>query len=77
MSENDIIRITKVNNIQIKNLHGDFLFPKENILEIENRKGDIRILSLVSERDITDIDYFAVCETSKTKRRDLFMEYSD
>ena len=74
MNDKDIIRITKVNNVRVENLHDGFLFPRQDVLEIENRGGDVRILSLTSERDITNIDYLKVRETDKTSRRDLFKE---
>ena len=71
---NDIIRITKVNNIRIENAHNGFLFPEQNILEIEDREGNVRILDLMASKDITSIDYLVVHETNKTKRKDLFKE---
>jgi len=77
MSDKDIIRITKVNNIQIENTHNGLLFPVQSILEVENRGGATRVLDLIAERDITDIDYFVVHETDKTKKKDLFIEYDD
>jgi len=74
MSEDDIIRITKINNVQIENTHNGLLFPLQNILEIEYRWGGIRILDLLADRDITDIKYFTVHETDKTSKKDLFIE---
>ena len=71
---NDIIRITKVNNIRIENAHNGFLFPEQNILEIEDREGNVHILDLMASKDITSIDYLVVHETNKTKRKDLFKE---
>lgn len=77
MNDKDIIRITKVNNVRVENLHDGFLFPAQDFLEIETRGGDVRILSLIAERDITDIDYLKLKETDKTKKRDLFKENMD
>lgn len=71
---NDIIRITKVNNIRIENAHNGFLYPEQNILEIEDREGNVHILDLMANKDITSIDYLVVHETNKTKRKDLFKE---
>ena len=77
MSNKDIIRITKINNVQLENIHNGFVFPMQNVLEVENREGAIRILDLIADRDITDIEYFIVHETSKTTRKNLFIEYKD
>ena len=77
MNEKDIIRITKVNNVQIENTHNGFMFPVQNILEIENRLGEVRVLDLMAQRDLTDIEYMVVHESAKTKRKDLFKEYDD
>ena len=32
--DNDIIRLTKINNVRILNKHNGYLFPYQNILEI-------------------------------------------
>lgn len=77
MNDNDIVRITKVNNVQIKNLHDEHLFPLQSVLEVENRGGYTRIIDLIADRDITDITYYEVCETPKTRRKDLFKEFID
>lgn len=77
MSDKDIIRITQVNNIHIKNLHDEHLFPLQSVLEVENRRGDIRIIDLIADRDITDIDYYVVCETPRTRRKHIFKEFID
>ena len=77
MSDKDIVRITKVDNVRIKNLHDGYLFPLQSVLEIEIRGGATRIIDLIADRDITDIDYYEVCETTKTRRKDLFKEYID
>ena len=75
--DNDIIRLTKINNVRILNKHNGYLFPYQNILEIEFRNGKKRVLDLISERDITEIDYFEVVKTNKTKEVNLFKEYED
>lgn len=77
MNEKDIIKITKIDNIRIRNTHNDYVFPLQSILKVETREGGIRILDLFSERDITSIDYFVVEETPKTKEHILFKEYED
>lgn len=77
MNDNDIVRITLVRNVHIKNTHDNHLFPLQDIIEIENRGGYVRILDLIADKDITDITYFEVCESEKTKRKDIFVEYND
>ena len=75
MNEKDIIKITKIENIKIKNTHNDFEYPLQSILKVETREGGSRIIDLMADRDITDIDYLVVKETPKTKEKILFKEY--
>ena len=77
MSDKDIIRITKTDFVQVENTHNGFMFPVQNILEIEYRDGGVRVLDLMAQRDITDISYLVVHESSKTKKKDLFRESDD
>lgn len=75
MNEKDIIKITKIDNVKIENTHNDFQYPLQSILKIETREGGSRIIDLMADRDITDIDYLVVKETPKTKEKILFKEY--
>ncbi len=75
--DKDIIKITKINNIRVQNKHNGYLFPYQSILEIEFRNGRKRILDLFSQRDITEIDYFEIVRTNKTKEVILFKEFED
>lgn len=77
MNDKDIIRITKTSNVRVENTHNGFMFPAQNILEIEYRNGEVRVLDLMAERDITNIDYLLVHDTSNTKRKELFKENDD
>lgn len=77
MSENDIIKIELVKNVRIENLHNDFLFPRQNIINVYFRNGNKRSLDLVSGRDFTEIEYFKVVENITTKRKVLFEEFDD
>jgi len=74
MNDKDIIRITKTSNVRVENTHNGFMFPVQNVLEIEYRDGGVRVLDLMAQRDITDIDYLVVHDSSNTKRKDLFKE---
>ena len=73
-SDKKVIAIVKFNNVQIRNKHNDFLFPMQDILEIDMEDG-FRIIDLFSQKDITDIDYFEIVTTPKTKKIVLFKEY--
>jgi hypothetical protein len=77
MNDKDIIRITKVDNVRVENTHNGFMFPVQNILEIEYRDGGVRVLDLMAQRDISDISYLVVHDSPKTKRKDLFKENDD
>lgn len=77
MSENDIIRIDFIKNINIQNLHNNFIYPKQSILKLYFRNKKYRIIDLLSEIDITEIDYFKILETKKTKIKTLFKEQTE
>ena len=77
MNENDIIKIELVKNVRIENLHNNFLFPRQNIINVYFRNGNKRSLDLVSGRDFTEIEYFKVVENITTKRKVLFEEFND
>lgn len=77
MNDKDIIRITKTSNVRVENTHNGFMFPVQNILEIEYRDGGVRVLDLMAQRDISDISYLVVHDSPKTKRKDLFKENDD
>lgn len=72
-SDRKIISITKIDNVRIKNTHNDYLYPTQSILEVDMDDG-YRIIDLIAKKDITDIDYFEVVTTSKTKKKVLFKE---
>lgn len=74
-SEKDIIKITKIDRVKIKNTHNETVFPEQSILKVEFRGGDCRILDLFSSYDITEIDYFEVINTPKTKEKILYKEF--
>ena len=68
----NIIEIAIKKNINIINLHNGVIFPTQSILVVSYENKDTRIIDLMSEKDITDIDYFKVIETEKTKKRIIF-----
>lgn len=69
-----IIRIAKKRNIRVKNTHNGVLFPKQDIIVIEFENSSKRIIDLMSEKDITDIDYLQVVESPKTKEINIFKD---
>ena len=75
MNNKDIVKIIRISNVRIENTHNGYLFPSQNILRIEYRDKTYRILDLISQKDITDIDYFKVINTNKTKEKTLFEEF--
>ena len=74
---NDIVKISKLNYVQIGNTHNEHLYPLQSVLIVEYRNKKQRIIDLVSNRDITSIDYFKVIRTNKTKEKILFKEESE
>lgn len=77
MDSKDIVKIIKIEKVFIKNTHHGFSYPRQDVLEITNRAGEVRIIDLLAERDITDIDYFKLIDDKKTTRRVVFQEYCD
>ena len=74
-----IIKIEYVDNVRYKNLHNNMIFPMQNILRIYFDNNTMRVIDLFSEKDTTDIDYFEVLETNRTKVRVIMedREYKD
>jgi hypothetical protein len=70
----DIIEIIKIDNVRVENTHNGVSYPPQSILKVIYRDNTYRILDLVSQKDITDIDYFKINETDKTKTKTLFIE---
>ena len=77
MNKDRIIQIVKLDNVQIENTHNGYKYPLQNVLEIDFANGKFRMIDLFSQKDITDIDYFKVVPTSKTKKKYIFKEYND
>ena len=70
----NIIEITKIKNVRIKNKHNGIIFPTQDILRVSFQNGDIRMIDLICEKDITDIDYFEIIESDKTKEKIYFKD---
>ena len=67
MSKEDIIKIEVEKGVRIQNLHNGFLYPKQNIIKVYYRNNKVRIIDLFSRLDITDIDYFKVCDNNDVR----------
>lgn len=74
VSDRDIVKILQVKNVRIKNTHNNYIFPYQNIMKIFFRNGESRTLDLFSRRDMTEVDYFEVIETEKTREKIIFQE---
>ena len=72
----NIVKIEYVKNVRIMNLHNDMVFPLQNILKIHFEDGSFRVIDLFSEKDMTNIDYYKVLETPRTKYKTLMEDES-
>ena len=74
-----IIKIEYVDNVRYKNLHNNMIFPTQSILKIYFDDNSVRIIDLFSEIDTTDIDYYEILNTYKTKTKVVMedREYKD
>ena len=77
MNDNDIIKIELIKNVRFKNIHNNFIFPPQSILEITFRNNEKRIIDLICEKDVTSIDYFKLIKTPKSKSHVLFEEIKE
>ena len=75
MFDKDIVKVELIKNVRVQNTHNGFVFPKQNIMKVYFRSGDIRTLDLFSGRDITDMSYFKIINGLTTKIKTLFKEY--
>ena len=73
----NIIKISKIDNVNVENIHNGYLFPSQSIIEVEFEDGSKRTLDLIANRDITDIDYFLVKKSYKSNEKIIFQQNSD
>ena len=74
MSNKDIVKISLIKNVCVRNTHNNIVFPKQDVLKIRFRNGEIRTLDLFSNKDMTEVDYFKIVETPKTKEKLIFFD---
>lgn len=73
---NNIVEIKKIKNVRIQNLHNDMLYPMQDLLEITFENGKTRTIDLFSEKDITDISYYKVINTKRTKSKIIMIDHN-
>lgn len=74
MSDKDIIKISKIKNVRVKNMHNGYVSRAFNIIQVEYRDGEKRIIDVKSRRDLTDIGYYAFMFPEKIKESVIFQE---
>lgn len=71
----EIIKITKVKNVEIKNSHTGIRYDKQNILKVIYRSGKESIIDLDGEKDITNVDYMKIIYPKKYKEKIIFSDF--
>lgn len=67
MFDSDIIKITKYKNCVIENTFEKVKFYRQNILKVDFRDKESRFIDLISNFDITEIDYLEIIKFGKGK----------
>ena len=64
----DIVELKKITNTKLKNLHDNRISVfTQDLLKIKFEDGQVRTIALFMETDITDVDYYEVLYTPRTK----------
>lgn len=71
-SKKDIVCITLIENATIKDTKTGQEYLNGSFLKITNRKGNTRILDLISNIDITNIKGLEIVHNKKTTETDMF-----
>ena len=71
---NDIVNIKFIRGLSVKNLHNNVVFPPRIYLEVNYRDGLRKYLDLVTQRDITSIDYYEMVKRDNYKEKTIFQE---
>lgn len=73
-SKKDIVEIILIENAKIMNKKTKDKYFNSTFLKITNRKGEFRILDLMSSLDITNIfENFELSYSKKTKEKPIFI----
>lgn len=73
-SEKNIVKMTLISNAVIRNIHSNNTFKFNNVMIIEYLDNSKRVLDLVSNRDMTDVDYLKVEKGKLTTEKVLFYD---
>ena len=68
-----ITKIVEAKNVNVVNIHNNLVFNNQKLLYISMGK-EIRIIDLLANKDITDIDYLKIITTNKTKYKKIFVD---
>lgn len=71
----EIQKIVKVKNVNLKNVHTGFIYKPQNILKVIYKNGKESIIDLDGEKDITNIDYMKIIYPSKIREKIIFSDF--
>lgn len=71
----EIIKIVKIKNVNLKNSNTGVIYKPQNILKIVYNTGKESIIDLDGEKDITNIDYMNVIYPKKYKEKVIFYDF--
>jgi len=77
MKKNDIVKISRYDNIGCLNTHHEIIYPPCTIYVVKFRDGSERIADCWCKGDTSDIDYYEYIPNKKTKEVVLFEESID
>lgn len=69
-----IEKVELVKNVNIMNIEETYTFPLQNVMKIYYSNGKCRVLDLVCNKDITDVNKLIVVYNDYTKTKTLFEE---
>ena len=73
--QEEIIKISKIKNVNLQNIHTGYIYKTQNILKITYNTGKESIIDLDGEKDITNINYMKVIYPSKIKEKIIFSDF--
>lgn len=69
----DFIKEIIINkNVHIKNMHNNYIYPHQNILEIKLKNGIVWKYDLFSMKNMTNVDYFKIKRTIFSSKVTIF-----
>jgi hypothetical protein len=71
---NNIVKMTLQKDMTVVNLHNNSKFRNNDILKIEYANGEVRYLDLLSNRDMTDVDYFKIEKGLLSREKVIFYD---